>query len=81
METRECAGYRIIVTVPVNSRSEIVIGYRSTQPEPYACWWCTDKTSYDFGRYCVTYRQAADVLADRLKATKDSIEKDIAVYL
>ena len=77
METRECAGYQIIVAVPIDAHTEVVIGRRSVQPEPYVCWWCTNKNDYNFGRYCMTYRQAMQALAERIRDSYDSIPRDL----
>ena len=76
---RENAGYIIITSVPVDNRFEIVIGRHPSAPAKYVCWDCKDRTDYHNGGYCQTYRQAMQVMAERIHNMYDCIPFDLEV--
>lgn len=61
--------HEILVAVPVNDRTEIVIGKRNTEFQPYAVWYCYNGNDYETGAYVETYNGALNVLADRIRPT------------
>lgn len=67
MENRVNAGYRIIQSIKLDGRHEIVIGMHPTAPARYVVWDCTGGDSYDTGAYTSTYRQALYAVAERIK--------------
>lgn len=71
MENRVNAGYKIIQSLRLDPTHEIVIGHRPTAPSPYVVWDCKYGDSYDAGGYTLTYRNALEELADRLKRRYD----------
>lgn len=66
MENRVNVGYRIIQSIKLDERHEIVIGMHPTAPAPYVVWDCTNGDSYDTGAYTSTYRQALYAVAERI---------------
>lgn len=73
MENRVNAGYRIIQSIKLDGRHEIVIGMHPTAPARYVVWDCTDGNNYDTGAYTSTYRQALLALAERVERRYDFI--------
>lgn len=67
------AGYRIVESVRLDNCNEIVIGeaVSKTRPAQYVCWDCTDGDNYNNGGYCDTYRQALNVLSERITRRYD----------
>ena len=67
------AGYRIVEAVRLDNCNEIVIGeaVSKTRPAQYVCWDCTDGDNYNNGGYCDTYRQALNVLSERITRRYD----------
>lgn len=67
MPERMNAGFKIIVSVPMNDETEIVIGYKlTTLGDQYVCWFCSDSKNYYWGNYCHTYTDALKFLTKRL---------------
>lgn len=65
------AGYRIIQSIKLDGRHEIVIGMNPMVPARYVVWDCTDGDSYDTGAYTSSYRQALYAVAERIKRRYD----------
>lgn len=63
---RENVGYEIIQSIRLDAKHEIVIGKHPTAPASYVCWDCTNGNDYNNGGYCMTFRQALLVLAERI---------------
>lgn len=65
---RENAGYRIVVSVPLTSDTELAIGYKVTSlGDQYVCWFCTNQLDYYWGKYCHTYKDALYYLKQRIE--------------
>jgi hypothetical protein len=66
MNTRKNAEWDIIVAVPLDDNTEVVIGNRHTDFEPYVVWWCYDGKDYRDGEYIQEYKDATKELARRI---------------
>ena len=69
------AGYRIIESVRLDRRNEVVIGRAENplRPSQYVCWDCTDGNNYNNGGYCSTYRGALSVMFERVNRRIDYV--------
>ena len=65
-EKRVNAGYEIVRSLKLDSKHEIVIGKHPTAPAAYVCWDCTNGNDYNNGGYCMTFRQALAIMAERI---------------
>lgn len=77
MSKRVNAGYEIIVSIPINETSELVIGRNAKRLAKYVAWYCMSGNSYNTGGYCATYRQALEVVMMRIKENYQHISEDI----
>ena len=65
-EKRINAGYEIIRAIEIYDGVEIVIGKHPTAPSPYVVWDCVNGDDYNNGGYCLSFRQAMGILAERI---------------
>lgn len=63
---RSCSGYEIVRSIQLDPGHEIVIGRHPSAPASYVCWDCTNGNDYNNGAYCLNFRQALLVLAERI---------------
>ena len=74
------AGYTIIASLPLDARHEFVIGMRPTPDcAPFVVWDCTDKDDYNNGGYCNEYRQALEIISDRIRTRYDYLPRSFSV--
>lgn len=76
MSKRVNAGYEIIVAIPLNETTEIVIGLNEKRLAKYVVWYCMSGDSYNTGGYCATYQQALEVVMMRIRDNYGYIMKD-----
>lgn len=71
-------GYSIITAIPTGKDTEIVIGHALNphRPAQYVVWDCKGKCNYNNGGYTMNYRQALEVLANRIKQYYDFLPVD-----
>lgn len=74
---RETAGYEIVSSVKIDDKHEIVIGKHPTAPARYVCWDCTNGDSYSNGGYCMSFRQALLIMAERITSRYDSLPVEV----
>ena len=72
MEKRKNGEWDIIVTVPLDPGTEVVIGDRHTEFEPYVVWWCYNGNDYRQGDYYQKYEDAVKRLATRILPTSEA---------
>ena len=66
--SRTNAGFDIIVAVPLNSSTEVTIGYKQTSlGDQYVCWFCNEGNDYYWGNYSHTYMDALKHLVKRIE--------------
>lgn len=63
---RECVGYQIINSKPINEREEIVIGYNENAVQKYVCWYCRDNDNYFWGYYTNSLKDAIKKMDGRI---------------
>ena len=56
----------IVWAVPVSDDTEIVIGDRHTEFQPYVAWHCFRKEHYSWGHYCQTFGGAFDCAMEKI---------------
>ena len=66
-------GYEIIRSLAIDSKHEIVIGKHPTAPATYVVWDCYKGDDYSNGGYCMTFRQALYIIAERINTRYDNL--------
>ena len=77
MSKRRNAGYEIIVAIPLNETTELVIGRNEKRLARYVVWYCMSGDSYHNGGYCSTYRKALEVVMTRIRENYQYISGDM----
>lgn len=70
------AGYEIIRSLAIDAKHEIVIGKHPTAPATYVVWDCYKGDDYRNGGYCMTFRQALAIIAERINNRYDNLPVD-----
>jgi len=70
---RSNSGYEIIRSLAIDAKHEIVIGKHPTAPATYVVWDCYCGNDYNNGGYCMTFRQALAILAERITKRYDNL--------
>ena len=64
---RKNDNWDIVWAIPVSDDTEIVIGDRHTDFQPYVAWHCFRMESYAWGHYCQTFGGAFDCALEKIK--------------
>ena len=64
---RKNDNWDIVWSIPVSDDTEIVIGDRHTDFEPYVAWHCFRGESYAWGHYCQTFGGAFDCAMEKVR--------------
>ena len=75
------AGYKIIMSVPVDNNNELVVGHavNPQRPAQFVVWDCKNKDGYSNGGYTMTYRQALAIVAERINKNYDDLAVEAPV--
>lgn len=74
---RSCAGYKIVAELPLKKNESLVIGHNANAVAHYVVWYCNGEFDFNIGAYCDTYREAMDVVAERINKNRTWIMKEV----
>lgn len=57
----------IVWAIPVSDDTEIVIGDRHTDFQPFVAWHCFHGKEYSWGHYCQTFSGAFDCALEKIR--------------
>lgn len=64
---RKNDNWDIVWAIPVTDDTEIVIGDRHTDFQPYVAWHCFHGKNYSWGHYCQTFGGAFDCAMEKVR--------------
>ena len=64
---RKNDNWDIVWAIPVSDNTEIVIGDRHTDFQPFVAWHCFRGKDYSWGHYCQTFGGAFDCAMEKVR--------------